>query len=52
MYSCLHWVDHLCDCNFDCRADQRVDLVDVFVRKKFLYWLEALSLWRRVPKVC
>ena len=49
-YSCIYWVDHLCDCNFGCHADQRVDLVDVFVKKKFLYWLEALSLCRSVPK--
>jgi hypothetical protein len=45
----------VCDWNLDCHADQRVDLqdggiVDVFIREKFLYWLEALSLCRRVPK--
>ncbi len=54
-YSCIYWVDHVCDWNLDCHADQRVDLqdggiVDVFIREKFLYWLEALSLCRRVPK--
>jgi hypothetical protein len=54
-YSCIYWVDHVCDWNLDCHADQRVDLqdrgiVDVFVREKFLYWLEALSLCRSVPK--
>jgi hypothetical protein len=25
-------------------------MVDVFIRKKFLYWLEALSLCRGMPK--
>jgi NACHT domain/Heterokaryon incompatibility protein (HET) len=54
-YSCIYWLDHLCDWSFDCYADQRVELqdggiVDVFIRKKFLYWLEALSLCRSVPK--
>ena len=54
-YSCIYWVDHLCDWNFDGHADQRVDLqdggiVDMFIREKFLYWLEALSLCRSVPK--
>jgi hypothetical protein len=53
-YSCIYWVDHLCDRNFDCYADQRVDLQDggivVFIKTKFLYWLEALSLCRSVPK--
>ncbi|KAF7510585.1 hypothetical protein GJ744_006197 [Endocarpon pusillum] len=48
-YSCIYWVNHLCDWNFDCYTDQMVDLqdggvVDMFVRKKFLYWVEALSL--------
>jgi hypothetical protein len=50
-YSCIYWVDHLCDWNANPRANHRVDLqdggvVDVFVRKKYLYWLEALSLCR------
>ena len=54
-YFYTYWVDHLCDWNFDCHADQRAELqdggiVDVFVREKFLYWLEALSLCRSVPK--
>jgi hypothetical protein len=48
-YSCIYWVDHLYDWNSDSCANHRVDLkdggmVDVFVRKKYLYWLEALSL--------
>lgn len=54
-YLCIYWVDHVCDWNLDCHADRRVDLqdggiVDVFVREKFLYWLEALSLCRSVLK--
>ena len=53
-YLCIYWVDHVCDWNLDCHADQR-DLQDggivaVFIREKFLYWLEALSLCRSVPK--
>jgi hypothetical protein len=54
-YSCIYWVDHLRAWNSDCHTDQRVELqdggiVDVFIRKKFLYWLEALSLCRSMPK--
>ncbi|ERF72619.1 hypothetical protein EPUS_05673 [Endocarpon pusillum Z07020] len=54
-YSCFYWVNHLCDWNFDCYADQLVGLqdggaVDMFVRKKFLYWLEALSLCGNMSK--
>jgi hypothetical protein len=50
-YSCIHWVDHLCDWNANSRANHRIDLqdggaIDEFVRKKYLYWLEALSLCR------
>ena len=42
-YSCVYWVDHLYD------SDHGDDLqhggkVDRFLRRKFLYWLEALSL--------
>ena len=48
-YSCIYWVDHLCNWNSSSYVNHRVDLqdggaVDEFVRKKYLYWLEALSL--------
>ncbi|KAI9778246.1 MAG: hypothetical protein M1839_008270 [Geoglossum umbratile] len=48
-YSCVNWVNHLCDCNPNSSANHRVDLQDrgtvhEFIKKKYLYWLEALSL--------
>ncbi|OCK73083.1 HET-domain-containing protein, partial [Lepidopterella palustris CBS 459.81] len=54
-YSCVYWVDHLCDWNSDRDADQKAELleggeVDVFLKEKYLYWLEALSLCRSMPK--
>jgi NACHT domain/Heterokaryon incompatibility protein (HET) len=54
-YSCIYWVDHLCDWNSNSYTNHKVDLqdggiVDVFVRKKYLYWLEALSLCRSMSK--
>jgi hypothetical protein len=54
-YSCIYWVDHLHDWNFDSHSNHRADLqdggiVDVFIRKKYLYWLEAISLCKSVPK--
>jgi len=54
-YSCIYWVDHLCDWNSNSYANHKVDLqdrgiVDVFVRKKYLYWLEALSLCRSISE--
>jgi hypothetical protein len=54
-YSCIYWVDHLCDWNANSYANHRFDLqdggaVDVFIRKKYLYWLEALSLYRSMSE--
>ncbi|KAF2187665.1 WD40 repeat-like protein [Zopfia rhizophila CBS 207.26] len=54
-YSCIYWVDHLCDWNPNSSADHRVDLqdggaVDVFIREKYLYWLEALSLCKSMSE--
>jgi hypothetical protein len=49
-YSCIYWVDHLCDWDYSL-VQGRLDLqdggkVEVFIREKYLYWLEALSLCR------
>jgi hypothetical protein len=54
-YSCIYWVDHLCDRKSNSCANHSVDLqdrgmIDVFIREKYLYWLEALSLCRSMPK--
>ncbi|KAK3371787.1 hypothetical protein B0T24DRAFT_579249 [Lasiosphaeria ovina] len=51
-YSCVYWVDHLCDSK---EAGQDPNLEDgstvyTFLSKKFLYWLEALSLLRSVSE--
>lgn len=48
-YSCIYWVDHLCDWNPSSSGDYLADLQDggginTFLRRKYLYWLEALSL--------
>jgi hypothetical protein len=52
-YSCIYWVDHLCVWNSKSRTEHRVDLrdggaVEIFVREKYLYWLEALSLCKGI----
>lgn len=54
-YSCIYWADHLCDSNFTSLASydnvlHDGGIVDVFLREKFLNWLEALSLCEGVPK--
>ena len=50
-YSCLHWIDHLCE--MDCNLYDQVGLcdngiIDIFLKKHFLHWLEALSLMRNM----
>ena len=50
-YSCVYWIDHLCE--IDSRLYDQVGLcdngmIDVFLRKHFLYWLEILSLMRNM----
>ena len=52
-YSCIYWIDHLCDWISSSCANHRVDLrdggaVEEFMRKKYLYWPEALSLCRSI----
>jgi hypothetical protein len=50
-YACIHWVDHLCDWtpNFRIQESHHLQdggIVEVFIREKYLHWLEALSLCR------
>jgi hypothetical protein len=54
-YSCIYWIDHLCDSKPESLANRVGDLqvpgaVDDFLRKKYLYWLEGLSLCKSVGK--
>jgi hypothetical protein len=54
-YSCVHWVDHLCDSNPVASATYAEHLrergvVDSFLREKCLYWLESLSLCKDMSK--
>jgi hypothetical protein len=52
-YSCVYWVDHLQDRNFSENVEQTLQegsAVDTFFRKKYLYWIEALSLLRSVSE--
>ncbi|KAK3934862.1 hypothetical protein QBC46DRAFT_425470 [Diplogelasinospora grovesii] len=52
-YSCVYWINHLRDC--DPKKNANKDLqdggsIDTFLRKKYLHWLEALSLQKSVSK--
>jgi hypothetical protein len=54
-YSLVHWVDHLCDSRFNSRKHDHKDLqvmniIHDFLKAKFLYWLEGLSLCGSIAK--
>jgi hypothetical protein len=54
-YLCISWINHLCDSKPNSLADgagnlQVLGAVDEFLRKRFLYWLEGLSLCKSVGK--
>jgi hypothetical protein len=54
-YQCIYWIDHLRDSRSKSGANsakdaQVVAVVREFVEKKYLYWLEALSLCKSMAK--
>ncbi|KAF2686634.1 hypothetical protein K458DRAFT_362825 [Lentithecium fluviatile CBS 122367] len=54
-YPCIYWIDHLCDWNPGPSAEDNIDLqdggaVDSFLRQRYLYWIEALSLCKSMSK--
>jgi hypothetical protein len=54
-YSCVYWIDHLCDSKPASWASsvgglQVADVINGFLRKKYLYWLEGLSLCKSIAK--
>ena len=54
-YLCVYWIDYLYDSKPELWADSVSNLevagaVDEFMRKKYLYWLEALSLCRSMSE--
>ncbi|KAI9785194.1 MAG: hypothetical protein M1839_000832 [Geoglossum umbratile] len=50
-YGCVYWVDHLCDSG-EARHDDFQDegSLSKFMREKYLYWLEALSLCKSMSR--
>ncbi|KAK1776790.1 hypothetical protein QBC45DRAFT_204092 [Copromyces sp. CBS 386.78] len=53
-YSCVYWVDHLCDLVSSTNTNwnellQDNGVVYTFLKTKYLYWLEALSLFQAMP---
>jgi hypothetical protein len=54
-YPCVYWIDHLCESKPGSLASstgevQALGAVDEFLRTKYLYWLEGLSLCKSVGK--
>ncbi|KFA80387.1 hypothetical protein S40288_09853 [Stachybotrys chartarum IBT 40288] len=53
-YSCVYWVDHLCNSDPTERMSNNElhdgGVVYDFIQKKYLYWLESLSLLRRMSE--
>jgi hypothetical protein len=54
-YSCVYWIDHLYDSKPASWADsgrglQVAGIIDEFLKKKYLYWLEGLSLCKSIAK--
>ncbi|KAF5701324.1 NWD1 [Fusarium mundagurra] len=53
-YSCVFWVDHLHDSEpramMGDKSLQDVGIVHDFLRKKYLYWIESLSLLRTMSE--
>ena len=54
-YPCIYWIDHLCDSKTKPLASgvndvQFITVVAEFIRKKYLYWLEGLSLCKSIAK--
>ncbi|KAH8816231.1 WD40-repeat-containing domain protein [Xylogone sp. PMI_703] len=56
-YSCIYWVNHLyeCDWNSSSRGDinaalQDGGIIEMFIREKYIHWLEALSLCRSMSE--
>lgn len=53
-YSCIYWVDHLAECQHSEQTQynslQDNGMVDRFLRKHYLHWLEALSILKSLSQ--
>lgn len=52
-YACIHWIDHLTAFNptriIETDLRQEVGVVEIFFKRKYLHWLEAMSLLKCIP---
>lgn len=54
-YSCVYWIDHLCKARSTIHSshfgsNMVIDAIWLFVRARYLYWLEGLSLCKSTTK--
>ncbi|KAF2820786.1 HET-domain-containing protein [Ophiobolus disseminans] len=55
-YPCVYWIDHLCNSRLESAASnankllEEATIVNTFLKQRYLYWLEALSLCRSIAK--
>ncbi|KAF2844283.1 hypothetical protein T440DRAFT_473517 [Plenodomus tracheiphilus IPT5] len=54
-YPCVYWIDHLCDTKqkystYSGDDLQATNAINEFIRYKYLYWLEGLSLCKSIEK--
>ncbi|KAI1378090.1 NACHT domain-containing protein [Hypoxylon crocopeplum] len=54
-YSCIYWVDHLAECQRGSQAQyddgfQDGGVIDRFLRRHYLHWLESLCILESVPQ--
>lgn len=47
-YCCAYWIDHFGELTSHCGDDNYQELIYNFLKKKYIYWLESLSLLRNV----
>ncbi|OAL50247.1 WD40 repeat-like protein [Pyrenochaeta sp. DS3sAY3a] len=47
-YCCVYWIEHLCASDILELPREHTNVID-FLQKKYLYWLEALSLCGELP---
>ncbi|RSL99859.1 hypothetical protein CEP52_009488 [Fusarium oligoseptatum] len=53
-YACRYWVDHLAELHQDCRLEAGLSdtgEIHTFLKERFLYWLEAMSLIGETPTI-
>ncbi|RSL56966.1 hypothetical protein CEP54_008539 [Fusarium duplospermum] len=53
-YACRYWVDHLAELDQDCRLEAGLNdtgEIYTFLKERFLYWLEAMSLIGETPTI-